>query len=468
MGAFSEQYPVTGLRRVELRLHRGDVQVVRTSGDMVQISADNSLSAEVTDGVLTIGPGEGHYREGPRHKARIVSHLERGDLGASISQIVSDAVDSIFKADFRMHGLGSATVRLGIPAGLERPEIVASTGSGDIQMRGLTADCSLQSHSGDVDVADGAGTLQVTTGIGDLAVSDFDGPITGRTGSGDARFTRCAGGGVIHTASGDIDAKQIAGPWKLQSGAGDITVEVRDEAVLEIVTGAGDVAVTKGALGQLTIQSGSGDVRCSSLLTGPRHQLQTGNGDIEVAIANPPGARLQILTRNGDVDSEYPLVNVGKQGRHSHGGARYVGNIGDSEIDLELRTASGDISIRRRDPAQADDGAPANRETPAYHAPADNITPVTRSWTVNPISAPPAPIFPNPPVPPAQPEFASEQTEDPGSIEHQPSVDAGVQEAPVETSGGNPRLAVLENLQVGKISVAEAAALLEALSRQNA
>ncbi len=463
MGEYSEQFPIDGLRRVELRLRRGDVQLVRTSGAMVEINADGRLTAEMSDGVLSIRAGEGHHRDQPRHKPRIAERPDRGDLGASISQIVSDAVDSIFKTEFRLEGLGSATVRLGIPASLERPEIVASTGSGDIRMRGLSADCALQSHSGDIDVSDGTGTLQVTTGLGDLNVSGFEGPITGRTGSGDARFERCAGGGAVHTGSGDVDAIQVTGPWKLHSGAGDVTVEVRGEAVVEIVTGAGDVAVRKGALGLLTVQSGSGDVECTSLLLGPRHQLQTGNGDISVAIANPPGARLQILTRNGEVDSEYPLVTVGKQGRHSHGGARYVGNIGDSSIDLELRTGSGDISIRRREP-----GVRVNTSVNAGAAEGRQPASDDRgsAWPTPANPAPPiAPVPAYPPVPPTF-QASADQVDDSVPNEEQSTSEAPDQD-PVVVTGGNPRLAVLENLQAGKITVAEAAVLLEAFSRQD-
>jgi DUF4097 and DUF4098 domain-containing protein YvlB len=468
MGAFSEQFPIDGLRRVELRLHRGDVQIVRTSDAFIQVSADNGLSSDISNGVLTIGPGGEQYHEA-RRGPKVSARLERGDLGASISQIVTDAVDSIFKSDFLLHGLNGASVRLGIPAGLERPEIVVSTGSGDIHARGLTADCSLQSHSGDVEVAEGAGTLQVTTGLGDLKVSDYDGPITGRTGSGDARFDRCGGGGVVHTGSGDVDAKQISGPWKLNSGAGDISVEVRDEAVLEIGTGAGDVRVTRGTLGQLTVQSGSGDVECTSLLSGPRHQLQTGNGDIDVAIANPPGARLQVLTRNGDVDSEYPLVMVGKQGRHSHGGARYVGNIGDSMIDLELRTASGDISIRRRESEVPDENLRQAQPATIYATTTNDRGFSAPRWPASPPPVPPnPPEMPIPPFPPAVPVYAVEVEPATEVADDLPATGEIIDEPPIATTGGNPRLAVLENLQAGKISVAEAAALLESIGRSGA
>jgi DUF4097 and DUF4098 domain-containing protein YvlB len=498
VGGFHDRFPIEGLRRIELRLSRGDIRLERISGDTIEIDSDDPIQADVIGTLLSIRPGNRVSPERPHVKTPFLGS-EFGDLGASISEMVSNAVDSIMKAEIHLGNLGSADVRIGIPAILERPEIVASTGMGEIDVEGLAADCALQSSAGDITVGGSSGALQATTGRGELSIQGFDGPITARTGSGDATLSDCRGDGAVHTGSGDIECMKISGSWTLQSGAGDIQVRLNDQATLKISTGAGDINVYDGSLISLSVQSGSGDVECSSVLTGPRHQLVTGHGDIKIAIPDPPGARLQVLTRNGDVRSEYPLVAVGKQGRYSHGGGRYVGNIGDSSIDIELRTSSGDISIKRGRSSgtreQHEAGGPAasaTSEAAAYagareqhekdaraaaamsEAAIRTTDPEGRRDTQGAMTEaqPPqtdARSFEVPPPPPAPvtPLTFGPASEGTQGNEPQPAdrVDGGAVQVEAASGTGNPRLAVLENLQYGKITVAEAAQLLDAIDR---
>jgi hypothetical protein len=383
--------------------------------------------------------------------------------------MVSSAVESIFSADVFMSGASTAGLRIGIPAVLERPSVVAYTGAGDISLCSVTCDCALQSSAGEISVRDASGVLEVTTGMGDVGVSRFDGLVTVRTGSGDAELADCNCGGSVSTGSGEMKALGVSGAWSFRSGAGDIKVRVRGEAMLDVVTGAGDVEITSGSLSRLSLQSGSGDIDCSSLLAGPRHQVSTGHGDITVAIAERPGARLQILTRHGDVDSEYPLVMVGKQGRHSADGGRYVGNIGDSAIDVELRTQSGDIKIKRRSPSPEDSAG----EGPASRAAGSPRSDVRQpdfdaedSAAIRLDAIPPELASPFSPV--TSPSAVEAPDTSPASITDEPSGGNGClqNQSPAQVTGGNPRLAVLENLQSGKITVSEAARLLEALGRR--
>jgi DUF4097 and DUF4098 domain-containing protein YvlB len=466
MAEYKERFAIEGVRRIELKISRGDIAIERISGDSLEVESDSPVSIERMGSSIHIGIGN-HFQHHRHHaKPPRFSGTDPISIGSSINELVSTAVESIFKAEIHLGGLGSADIRVGIPALLERPEIVVSTGAGEISMRGVASDCSLQSSSGEISVKESGGTLQVMTGMGDLEVVRFDGPVTARTGSGDANFEDCGHGAVVHTGSGDIRAVRIGGAWNVRSGAGDIDVRVQDDAALEIVTGAGDISVNQGSLSRLSVQSGSGDIDCTSLLLGPSHQLSTEHGDISVAIADPPGARMQVLTRHGDVDSAYPLVIVGKQGRQSGGGGRYVGNIGDSTIDVELRTASGDITIKRREPAPSArpertvDWANAQHtpERPFNDSASDMSSRTAAGSEAGPVDQPP----PYSSAAASAESFSSSSTsiDQPGWTE-QAEPRAG--QATGVDQGGNPRLAVLENLQAGKISISEAAKLLDAL-----
>lgn len=464
MSDYDETIPVAGIRRLDVRIARGDVTLRRISGDSIQVRSDRPIAVTREGDAVGIRSESAGARPRTRARSPHPFNSESWGFGAAIGDMVSTAVESILAVDFDFSGFGSADIEVDIPASFELPDLVASTGMGDIRLADLTANCSLQTSKGDIDIDNCGGSLKATTGMGDISVDHFAGPVAVHTGAGDAELTSCDGGGVLHTGSGDIKAAGVVGAWNVRSGAGDVEMRITGEASLDIVTGAGDVKVERGSLHRLAVHSGSGDVRCTSLLDGPRHECTTGHGDIEVAIADPPGARLQILTRSGSVESDYPLVGVGKQGRYAGSGGRYVGSIGDSSIDVELRTTSGDITIKRRSPGRTEDGEPwrhtkegpsAGYVPPAFAgSPAPTVPPVDFAPpnSPEPFSAPNPPIEPARPVsPPAFNATPEETPATPGSA--------------VITSGGNPRLAILENLQAGKISVNEAAALLESLSR---
>jgi DUF4097 and DUF4098 domain-containing protein YvlB len=465
VSGFHDRFPVEGLRRIELRISRGDIRLERISGDMIEVESNDPVQVDVHESTLSIRPGNRVFPERSRGKTQPFFGPELGDIGASIGEMVSNAVDSIMKAEIRFGSFGAADVRIGIPAVLERPEIVAYTGMGEIEMEGLAGDCALQSSSGDITIRRGSGALQATTGRGELSIDEFEGRITARTGSGDATLSDCRAEGAVHTGSGTIECTKISGTWSLQSGAGDVEVRVKDEGALKIATGAGDITVHDGSLSSLSVQSGSGDVECTSILTGHRHQLVTGHGDITIAIADQPGARFQVLTRNGDVRSEYPLVAVGKQGRYSYGGGRFVGNIGDSTIDVELRTSSGDISIKRRGPSNANEQYSTSESSASRAAESGSRRADSNSFGFPP-SAVVSPDVPIPPLAPLAPPSYMNTAESSSESSSQPE-DHSAEDTtqPFRETGGNPRLAVLENLQYGKISVAEAAKLLEAIDR---
>ncbi len=473
MSEFNESILIDGVRRLEVRVPRGDVDVRRIGGDSILVESDSPISVEREANAVHIRSGGSGQRPRSRVKPPLMFSAEGSNFGAAIGEMVSSAVESILAVDINFSGFGSAHLHVGVPATLELPDLVVSTGMGDVLVEDLSGNCTVHTSKGEIEVKGGAGSLQASTGMGDLSVDRFAGPITAHTGAGDAAIKGCDEGGAVQTGSGDIRADDIAGAWNVRSGAGDVDIRIGGEASLEVVTGAGDIAVDRGSLHRLSVHSGSGDIDCLSLLSGPRHQLSTGHGDLTVAIADPPGARLQVITRNGEVKSEYPLVGVGKQGRYAGNGGRYVGNIGNSSIDVELRTGSGDISIKKHS-ANAD-GSPSAAWFSQQPSPEPPNKPSAPQFPVAP--QPPRPFSaPNPAFPPGASEFhvpaqASAEFPAPNApfsevapSKQTPMTSPDAGPSP-EFSGGNPRLAILENLQAGKISVNEAVALLESLNR---
>ncbi|MGH2410553.1 MAG: DUF4097 family beta strand repeat-containing protein, partial [Chloroflexota bacterium] len=333
----------------------------------------------------------------------------------------------------------------------------------------------LQSHMGDGTGDDSGGTRDARSGTGESEVKGFAGTVLAHTGAGDLELEHCTDGGSVNTGAGDVEGRGLRGAWELRTGSGDVKIEAEEAASFQISTGSGDVEIRGGEADRLELRTGSGDLTCATVLRGSRHRLTTGAGDIKLALANPPGARVQALTRMGNVSSDFPLVMVGKQGPHSGSGARYVGNIGDSMVDVELKTGYGDIEIVRLEPGRQPRSSRPDR---AFDAPS-----ATRGFPVPPIP----PVSPTPPMAPEfeagwapVPEFgdfpleerpmnleesaAPLNEETPAAPESREPVGAGT---PAGGPGAeSPRLQVLESLRRGEITVQEASALLRSLSGQ--
>ena len=516
MSDSQQRFNAAGLRRITVQLPRGDVRLERIEGQNVVVEAEKPLSAFLRDAELVIG-GSGPTAKRPRMEMRMGDgmRMRMGDgmemridgelsgLGAQITDVVGTALDAVFGGTF---GLGDGNLRIGIPAMLELPEIMVTTGSGDLACADLTAIWTLRTGFGEARLRGCGGRLTLQTGSGEIDVQGFEGPaacvsgsggiattrIAGqaelRTGNGDIKVDGCPAGGKVLTGAGEIELNGVGGTWSIRSGSGDIGVRVRESASLEIVTGSGDVGIAGGALTALRVQTSSGDIRCESLLVGQQHTIVSGHGDIELHLADPPGARLQVITGHGEVDSAFPLVRVGKQGPQS--GVRYVGNAGESTIDVELRTSAGDIRIARR---RGDDTYVDRAATASPSRVPDRMEPTPPN--------PPSPIPPAPPAPPVapiaphspinlvalrRPAASTHPTEGTDGREQNlpedrsrhvglsdpalaiPTPDPGVPTPGAASPTTQPaagRLAILRSLQRGEISADEAALLLDAAER---
>lgn len=496
------RFAAHGVRRITVDVARGDVRFSRIDGDQIVVEADDDLQVEQHEDEVRIG---GTLTGRAKRRPDIHRDLDLTNLGSQINEVVGRTLDTFLGGG----ALFSGDVRIGIPALVERPAIAANLRGGDLELRGLTADwivqtgsgdalidaCGgmlrLQSARGDISVTGFEGEIACTSGAGDLTVQRVSGRSHVRTGMGDVRLSECRSGGRVETGAGDVQARACAGEWTLRSGSGDVRMQVEGGGALSAQSGAGDVEVEGGALTRLQIQTGSGDVSCRSILVGTSHQIHTGNGDIRLALANPPGARLEVLTSNGDISSEFSLVRVGRQGPPSRGSQRYVGNVGNSSISVELRTNSGDISITRLWPdarAQAAGGEAATGE-PSSAATGESFQ--YQSQSTRDISSPVPPIPPIPPIPPLapmaprRPDLADDEDRAERIREAAEEADVHAAEAEEARAAGDEHMAaalvaagasgsgedadqrmrILQSLQRGEINVAEAGILLDALGR---
>ncbi len=132
---------------------------------------------------------------------------------------------------------------------------------------------------------------------------------------------------AVNTVSADVTVRDLTASQRLQTVSGDVTTQIAAEAA-ELRTVSGDIEVTgSGPRGVLEIASVSGDIRAmrvagevnvtnvsGDMLLGlgavSRSRIRTTSGDVTMAAALDPGARVDIEGTSSDIK----YVSVGPEG----------------------------------------------------------------------------------------------------------------------------------------------------------
>jgi DUF4097 and DUF4098 domain-containing protein YvlB len=306
-------------------------------------------------------------------------------------------------------GMGDARVSRG--TGL----LAVSLGKGDIIVDACDGDVALKSGMGDVTASDCSGALTIKSGAGDvtvnrprhqsLTINNANGDVAVRNGAVTALRVKTGRGDITSTAA-----------LVYQAGAGDIASEPEDE---DIEAGLGeeplsfddirrealnlaDLVRSRGlefdvsdkgvrfAGGPLAFEAseegvrfGKGAFRVEISEEGIRvnrgdegksgaFDVATGKGDIAIAVPGGIPVRVEALVNGGDVESDIPLVSVGRPGPRGTI-QRFVGVSGaptaTDRLNLRVRTDRGDIRIR------STTGAPVPPSPPRPRSPQPPVPP---------------------------------------------------------------------------------------------
>lgn len=228
----------------------------------------------------------------------------------------------------------------------------------------------------------------------------------------DVRVDGLRGEQRYRTASGDVVLRAVRGRLTVETMSGDVDLASDGPASVDVRSESGDVDLTAEALDHLLATTTSGDLRLIGRVVGPGpHRLQTVSGDTVLA---PVGdVRFDISTIAGDVRSDVPSRMEEAPGLRSI-------LIGAGAPTVEVRSTSGDIRVV--DP--------------------DRVHRRARQTSPTPPTAPTPPVAPSPPTPPTPPTATV-----PGD------------------STDEARLAILRDLELGRIDLESARRRLDDLER---
>ena len=340
------------------------------------------------------------------------------------------------------------------------------SGQGEIKARYIQARMRIMLGHGDIQVEDYRGWLAVGSGHGNLQLKhfiqietempDFDSPSHQQIQGNDAgsAWDRFRGIETDIENWGEEIGEKI-GWWALDLGrffdrakfpnkdicinlqTGDGNVEMEDivakTSILKL--GRGNLKLKDINVANLVTNLTNGNVECQSALPSGDWMIKTARGNVQLSLPSNIGVRLDMATRNGNIESEIPLVRVARQGPESYSGMRMVGATGSGEgslPELQISAVHGNIKIESEPPINKPFIRPAAEYLP---------------------SAPPEVNKAHVPLSPEKPDKSSSAEENgkgkPVSAGSKPEYDT--------------QLVILKALREGQISVTEADQLLRTL-----
>jgi DUF4097 and DUF4098 domain-containing protein YvlB len=171
--------------------------------------------------------------------------------------------------------------------------------------------------SADLHAAGRFATVHVNLASGDAAVEEITGDGHLDTASGDLAVGRAGGSLRVSTASGDVEIGDVTGDVSVRSASGDITI--RDSG------------------GSVDADTASGDIGIGVLRRG-QAGLRSASGDVKVGVAAGTGVWLDVSTASGSTRNDLAMGAGTPGATPASTGAT---------LELRIRTASGDIEIRR-------------------------------------------------------------------------------------------------------------------------
>jgi DUF4097 and DUF4098 domain-containing protein YvlB len=175
---------------------------------------------------------------------------------------------------------------------------------------------AVKTASADVRASGRYSVAQVDLASADVAVEEVAGDALLKAASGDLTIGRVGGGLRINSASGDVRVGDVMGDVIAESASGDITI--------------------RSVGGSIKAGTASGDVEVGVIRRG-QAKLRSASGDIEVGVAAGTGVWLDVSTASGTTRNELFM----------NGDDPATPAADAATLELRIRTASGDVHIRR-------------------------------------------------------------------------------------------------------------------------
>ncbi len=286
------------------------------------------------------------------------SFSESGDLGSFIRETVRASLRGLRRGISAISG-SEGDLEIILPKGVAL-EVVTS--SGDLFLEGWQGKLDYRTSSGDLNLRDCAGEARLRSSSGDLYLERFSGPLTASSTSGDVHLRDMKGEFRVETISGDVNLESSEGNTLVSSVSGDLSFEM-ERGELSASTTSGDLRADLKECPALKVSTVSGDLGMNLFpQEGGRYFLQTTSGDLRLRLPREARLEVKVATLTGDFSTDLPLLHEQASEEKLNGsrtvglpwlekgwvrvGHKFSGVLNAKSGVLELKTVSGDISLR--------------------------------------------------------------------------------------------------------------------------
>jgi DUF4097 and DUF4098 domain-containing protein YvlB len=174
-------------------------------------------------------------------------------------------------------------------------------------------------------------TLTVKSAAADVTCNGVYKDVVAHTASGDLQIDRVIQDASTNSASGDVRLGWVGGDVRVHSASGDIAAQHVGKD-FDATTASGDIELNR-AEGGVRAKTASGDVKVGLVHRGDL-RIHTASGDVAIGFAAGTGVWLDLATASGRTTSDLATGD---------GAPPATG----TSLNVKVRTASGDITLRR-------------------------------------------------------------------------------------------------------------------------
>ena len=232
---------------------------------------------------------------------------------------------------------------------------------GDTSIDDVTANVKVTQEKGSVKIEQVSGDVQVGGRVSDVTVADAKGSVqlegefqesvkleriaktvTFKSSRTDMEFSKL--GGSLDLDSDELHADEVAGPVRLTTRSKNIRLE--------------------GVSGDVRLKDDNGTIELIMRALG-NVQIDNRNGDVQLAVPEKAGFRLDARTRGGEIQSEFPELKVDND-EHE---AKASGSVGNGSSHIVITNEHEGIEIRKASATPPKPPTPPNPAKPAKALP---------------------------------------------------------------------------------------------------
>lgn len=293
------------------------------------------------------------------------------------------------------HSSGRVNLTVVVPSSAR---VSLSAGRGDLTAAGLGNGGNFTAAHGDVRLSAINGSVQVhfSNDRGDFSAHQINGDVTADGRCNDMTLSEVKGKVLVNgDIFGEAHMENLTGPVHLHTSVtdlqfgelpGDLTLNDDDLRITEakgqmrVETHSKNIDLTQ-IYGDTYVSDRDGNVNIAP--AGPfsvEARINSGHGDLSVTLPPNASATINGSTRNGDIQSDYPLSITGEESK------QVSGKIGNGNSKIVVSTDVGDVLLKKGSGFPATPPPPANAEAPS--APIPPGAPHLKA----PKTPPPAPV----------------------------------------------------------------------------